>query len=108
MTTPRRASAARSLRTFSPRDTHWRNDLDRDHEATGKPLMTQLTRARWCLDRVPTLGPEEGRRSIQTAQEICEEVARSLAALPAGGEVYTEVQMILDEVRARIRSVDDL
>ena len=70
--------------------------------------MIQLTRARWCLDRVPTVEPDAGRRNIQTAQDICDEVGRSLAALRVSPEIYTEVERILDELRARLRAIDEM
>ncbi len=68
--------------------------------------MIQLTRARWCLDRVPTVGPDEARRSIQTAQDICNEVGRSLAELRLSPEISSEVEVNLDELRARLRATE--
>ena len=88
--------------------TPWSNDLDTDHDHAGRLLTIQLTRALWCLDRVPTVEPDAGRRNIQTAHDICDEVGRSFASLRVSPEMYTEVERTLDELRARLRAMDEL
>ncbi len=92
---------------FQGRESGRSNTLDTDPEHTGRLLMTQLTTARWCLDRVPTVGPEASRRQIQRARDIYEEVARSLAMLRAGPESFSQVQRALEELRARLRAIKE-